>query len=75
MAQPAKKLTDAQLRAWLSQYEGPGGRLRCSESTDDVSFFVGAFTGALRHFRDIQADTEMVEIQLPFIDEFESAFG
>ena len=27
------------------------------------------------HFRDIQARTEMVEIELPFIDEFESAGG
>lgn len=27
------------------------------------------------HFRDIQAHTEAVEIELPFIDEFESANG
>ena len=27
------------------------------------------------HFREIQAKTEMVEIQLPFIDEFESPSG
>jgi hypothetical protein len=27
------------------------------------------------HFRDIQARTEMVEIELPFIDEFSSARG
>ena len=27
------------------------------------------------HFREIQAKTEMVEIQLPFIDEFESPLG
>src|ERR1700704_4892770 len=27
------------------------------------------------HFRDIQARTEMVEIELPFIDEFTSASG
>lgn len=27
------------------------------------------------HFRDIQARTEMVEIELPFIDEFESPSG
>ncbi len=27
------------------------------------------------HFRDIQGRTEMVEIELPFIDEFESAGG
>jgi hypothetical protein len=27
------------------------------------------------HFRDIQAHTEMVEIELPFIDEFESPGG
>jgi limonene-1,2-epoxide hydrolase len=66
----AYKRPDGFTAAAFAQYFTPDAILR----VNGVDRCKGLAEWAA-HFRDIQARTEMVEIELPFIDEFESPGG
>jgi ketosteroid isomerase-like protein len=66
----AYKQKDGFTEAAFSRYFTPDAILRVNGSDRSKGL-----ADLAAHFRDIQARTQMVEIELPFIDEFTSATG
>ena len=66
----AYKQKDGFTEAAFSKYFTPDAILRVNGSDRSKGL-----ADLASHFRDIQARTEMVEIELPFIDEFTSVSG